>query len=130
MNHNEAGTNAVTLLVVDDDEAIVELIESLLEDEMQVLCARDGWEALTVAAHHQPDLALLDLMMPGINGLTLTEELRKLPFSERLRIFVMTAHRGLRPEVERLHVDGFFAKPFEPDYLMDALLGSLSQPLS
>lgn len=112
----------MTLLVVDDDLAIIELVESLLEDDMNIVSAGNGWEALALAAEHQPDMVLLDLMMPGINGLSLTEELRKLPNAERLRIFIMTAHTGLRPEVERLAVDGFFPKPFEPDYLMDNLI--------
>lgn len=114
------------LLVVDDDPAIIELVESLLEDQLQIVSAANGWEALSLAAEHQPDIVLLDIMMPGINGLTLTEELRKLPNAERLRIFVMTAHTGLRPEVARLNVDGFFAKPFEPDQLMSSLLAVAS----
>lgn len=111
-----------TLLVVDDDPAIIELVESLFEEELNVVSASNGWDALSLAAERQPDMVLLDLMMPGINGLTLTEELRKLPNAERLRIFIMTAHSGLRPEVERLDVDDFFLKPFEPDQLMERLL--------
>jgi CheY-like chemotaxis protein len=107
-----------TILVVDDDAAILELIKSLLEDEFQVVCASDGWEALSLAAESQPDVVLLDLMMPGINGLTLTEELRKLPLGRNLPVFVMTAHRGLQPEIERLNVAGLFLKPFEPDLLV------------
>jgi CheY-like chemotaxis protein len=126
MNRNCEANSRPSLLVVDDDEAIIELVESLLEDDVDVVCASNGWEALALAAEHQPDLVLLDLMMPGINGLTLTEELRKLPYAERLRIFIMTAQRGLLPEVERLEVDGFFAKPFEPDQLMEQLLDALS----
>jgi two-component system, OmpR family, alkaline phosphatase synthesis response regulator PhoP len=126
MNGNLQASSRFTLLVVDDDEAIIELVESLLEDDVDVVCANNGWEALALAAEHQPDLVLLDLMMPGINGLTLTEELRKLPYAERLRIFIMTAQRGLLPEVERLEVDGFFAKPFEPDQLMEQLLAAVS----
>jgi CheY-like chemotaxis protein len=120
---DEAQANPrATLLVVDDDAAIVELIQSLFEDDLNVVCAHDGWEALSVAAEHQPQVAILDIMMPGINGLTLTEELRKLPWGQRLRVFIMSAHRGLIPEVERLNVEGFLAKPFEPDYLMEQVL--------
>lgn len=120
---DEAQANPrATLLVVDDDAAIVELIQSLFEDDLNVVCAHDGWEALSVAAEHQPQVAILDIMMPGINGLTLTEELRKLPWGQRLRVFIMSAHRGLIPEVERLNVEGFLAKPFEPDHLMEQVL--------
>lgn len=122
--NQENQVQQLTLLVVDDDAAIVELLQSLFEDDLQVVCAKNGWEALAVAAEHQPQLALLDIMMPGINGLTLAEELRKLPFAERLHIFMMSAHRGLMPEVERLGVDGFFAKPFEPDDIMAELLAA------
>lgn len=122
MRYPREATVRPTLLVVDDDEVIRELVESLFEDDLTVVSASNGWEALSVAAAHQPDIVLLDLMMPGINGLTLTEELRKLPYSARMHIFIMTAHTGLRPEVERLQVDGFFAKPFEPDQLMSRLL--------
>lgn len=122
MHYPREATVRPTLLVVDDDEVIRELVESLFEDELNVVSASNGWAALSLAAAHQPDMVLLDLMMPGINGLTLTEELRKLPYSARMHIFIMTAHTGLRPEVERLHVDGFFAKPFEPDHLAARLL--------
>jgi two-component system alkaline phosphatase synthesis response regulator PhoP len=115
-------TQETVLLVVDDDPAIIELVESLFEEELVVISADNGWEALALAAKHQPDMALLDLMMPGINGLTLTEELRKLPNSERLRVFIMTAHSGLKPEVERLAVRGYFPKPFEPEQLIERLL--------
>ncbi|MBA3530786.1 MAG: response regulator [Ardenticatenales bacterium] len=104
------------------DEVILELIENLLEDRATVIAASNGWEALAKVAEHQPNLALLDIMMPGINGLTLTEELRKLPYAEQLRIFIMSAHGGLRAEVERLEVNGFFLKPFEPDELVGQLL--------
>lgn len=107
-----------TVLVVDDDAAIVELVASLLEDSFHVVCASDGWEALMLAAEREPDAVVLDLMMPGINGLTLTEELRKLPGGHDLPVFVMTAHRGLKDEVERLKVAGLFLKPFEPDALL------------
>lgn len=122
MKDEAQANHRATLLVVDDDAAIVELIQSLFEDDLNVVCAHDGWEALSVAAEHQPQVALLDIMMPGINGLTLTEELRKLPWGERLRVFIMSAHRGLIPEVERLKVEGFLAKPFEPDHLMEQVL--------
>ncbi|MCZ7575463.1 MAG: response regulator [Ardenticatenaceae bacterium] len=110
-----------TLLVVDDDPAILGLVASLLEDQFDVACASDGWEALVIAAEVQPDVVLLDLMMPGINGLTLTEELRKLPRGRDLPVFVMTAHRGLQAEAERLGVAGCFLKPFEPDVLITGL---------
>lgn len=110
-----------TILVVDDDPAILELVASLLEDESDVVCSRDGWEALTLAAEIEPDLVLLDLMMPGINGLTLTEELRKLPHGRDLPVFVMTAHSGLQAEVKRLNIAGFCLKPFEPDTLVAML---------
>jgi CheY-like chemotaxis protein len=113
-----------TLLVVDDDRAIVELIESLFEDDLNLVVTDNGWEALALAAKHQPDMALLDLMMPGINGLTLTEELRKLPHAERLRVFIMTAHTGLLPAIERLNVEDYFVKPFEPDHLVKRLLAA------
>lgn len=122
MSHETTDDPRATLLVVDDDEVILELIQSLFEDDLNVVSATDGWAALSLAAAHQPDIVLLDLMMPGINGLTLTEELRKLPHSEALRIFIMSAHGGLRPEVERLNVAGFFVKPFEPDLLVERLL--------
>jgi CheY-like chemotaxis protein len=124
MKDEAQANHRATLLVVDDDAAIVELIQSLFEDDLNVVCAHDGWEALSVAAEHQPQVAILDIMMPGINGLTLTEELRKLPWGQRLRVFIMSAHRGLIPEVERLNVEGFLAKPFEPDYLMEQVLAA------
>ncbi len=74
------------ILVVDDDRAIARMLERILAADYEVRLAHDGLQALEVARQMQPDLALLDVMLPGMNGFLLAERLqvelgpRKIPF--------------------------------------------------
>ena len=67
-----------TILVVDDERHIVDLVRLYLDKEgFAVVTARDGREALQLAARHDPDLIVLDLMLPEMDGLEVTRELRR-----------------------------------------------------
>jgi DNA-binding response OmpR family regulator len=102
------------VLVVDDNEKIVEVLEAYLEREgFAVVSAHDGKTALELAAEQPPDIALVDIMMPGIDGLELTRRLQ----SERgLAVILVTARSD---EVDRLvglelGADDYVTKPFSP----------------
>ncbi|MEO8292266.1 MAG: response regulator, partial [Actinomycetota bacterium] len=67
-----------TILVVDDEEAIAEAVRARLESEgFAVLVANDGPRAIELHAHHRPDLVVLDLMLPGMDGLEVCKQIQR-----------------------------------------------------
>jgi two-component system, sensor histidine kinase and response regulator len=102
-----------TVLVVDDDEAIIEVIRAALEYEgYGVLSAVNG-AALQVAHDRQPDLILLDIMMPNMDGVEVSRRLRADPATASIPIVVMSAHSRMRAIGDTMAVDDRLPKPFE-----------------
>ena len=94
----------ITLLMVDDDPDILETVALILEDDThRVLTALDGRSALEIlAAGARPDLVLLDLMMPGMNGWTLRERMLADPELARIPVAVLSGDpRALRDDPPR-----------------------------
>ena len=101
------------ILIVDDDNNIAELIALYLTKECYDTCiVNDGEQALREFEHFRPDLILLDLMLPGISGEAVLEEIRK---KENLPVIVLTAKDSLDEKVEVLTsgADDYITKPFE-----------------
>ena len=91
------------LLVVDDEAHVVDLVRQLLEGEpYEVLAATDGQEALQVIAQQRPDIVLLDLLMPRLDGFAVIEQLRQEPRYRQLPIIVFTAKTLTATEAARL----------------------------
>ena len=105
-------TNQYTILVVDDEPSIIEILRYNLEKaNFSVLVARDGEQALQLANARQPDLIVLDLMLPGIDGLEVCRSLRK---EDNIPIIMLTARDE---EIDRvvgleLGADDYVVKPF------------------
>jgi DNA-binding response OmpR family regulator len=123
-----------TVLVVDDEPTIVEIVGRYLERAgYETYRAGDGPEALRLAELHHPDLVVLDLMLPGIDGIEVMRRLRELP-GPPLAVILLTA-RG--EESDRLAglrrgADDYVVKPFSPKELVarvDAVLRRVSPPL-
>ena len=107
-----------TILVVDDERNIVDLVRLYLDKEgFAVVTARDGREALQLHERHDPDLVVLDLMLPEIDGLEVTRELRRRGDTP---ILMLTARSD---DVDRivgleLGADDYLTKPFNPRELV------------
>ncbi len=117
---------AQRILVVDDDEDLHELVNTALEREgYGVLSAADAFEGLEILAREKVDLALLDVMMPGMDGLEMLARLR--PQHEDLRVIMMTAMSTPETVVSAMrdHACDFLAKPFDIDDLLSAVRGAL-----
>lgn len=112
---------AATVLVVDDEKDLVELVKYHLEKEgLKCLEARDGETALQVARERTPDLIVLDLMLPGVDGLEVCRKLRKDPKTSSIAIIMLTAKAE---EVDRIvglemGADDYMVKPFSPRELV------------
>jgi len=114
-------TAAPTVLVVDDEPQVVWMLRLSLEAEgYQTLSARDGRSALDEVRRHRPELMLLDIMMPVMDGWSVLEELQTLPASERPRVVVVSARASLRDRAKavELGADAFVPKPFNMDDLL------------
>src|SRR5688572_764582 len=89
------------ILVVDDEPDIVELLRyNLVLEGHQVLSANGGTQALNLARQHLPDLILLDLMLPDVDGFSICEILRCQPSTADIPVILLTAMSG---ELPRLH---------------------------
>ena len=117
------------VLAADDDPDILELVAFRLERSgYTVLQARDGEEALQLALERRPDLAVLDVMMPKIDGFELTRRLRAEEATSRMPIILLTA-RAQDADVQQgfdAGADDYIRKPFSPQELssrVQAILG-------
>jgi DNA-binding response OmpR family regulator len=104
-----------TVLIVDDEPNIVVPIEFLMEQNgYSVLVAGSGEEALEIIAKHNPDLVLLDIMLPGIDGYEVCEIMRLDPKWQKIKIIFLTA-KGRDVDVAKgmvLGADAYVIKPF------------------
>jgi diguanylate cyclase (GGDEF)-like protein len=116
------------ILVVDDDADIARFVEfNLRLHGFEVLSARDGQEALEMIEQHRPDLAVVDLMMPRIDGLELTRRLRADPMTSALPVIMLTA-KGMT--VDKVHgltagADDYMVKPFDTAELIARVSSTL-----
>jgi len=102
-----------TILVVDDNEALVEALDILLADDYKVIPATDAYKALEVLNFMEPDLIFLDMFMPGYNGLQLLREIRQMKLASRVVVITAAEAYLLGDEIQKLGVDGFLHKPFD-----------------
>ena len=110
-----------TILAVDDEEPILELLRFNLEKEgYQVRIAKDGPEALRSVEQEQPDLLVLDVMLPGMDGLEVCRQLRLNPRFRQIPIIMLTAKGEVIDKVLGLELgaDDYMTKPFSPRELL------------
>ncbi len=111
------------ILVVDDDPSIRGFLAEALADEgYDVKVAGNGQEALAVASQWQPDLILLDLMMPVLDGWGFREAQRRIERLATVPVIVLSATRDLPARTEQLEPARVFPKPFDLDTLLASIL--------
>jgi CheY-like chemotaxis protein len=109
------------ILVVDDEPYMIRLLQHHIERAgYRMVKATNGREALERIRDERPDLVLMDVMMPEINGLEVLAEVRKRAETRDLPVIMMTANaqRFPREEAEAAGVSAFLTKPFSPTQLM------------
>jgi len=102
-----------TVLVVDDDPGIIDFLETALEDEGYLVLAAVGAESLGVAHETQPDVILLDINMPGMDGVEVSQRLRDNPVTAAIPIVVMSAQDRLQATGPLMPVNDRLPKPFD-----------------
>jgi DNA-binding response OmpR family regulator len=120
---------AATVLVADDDADILRFMEINLRLEgFQVITARDGADALAKAVAVRPDLVLLDVQMPGLDGYTICARIRADASLAGVAVIIVTANYGSAAveAARRAGADDFLVKPFLPAALLDMAKTMLS----
>lgn len=111
------------ILLVDDDREIIESMRfALTAAGYEIFVARDGNQGLALAERENPDLVILDMMMPKRSGFLVLEKLRRTR-PVPVRIIMVTANEGSRHKAyaETLGVDDYIRKPFAMDRLLDSV---------
>jgi two-component system OmpR family response regulator len=117
-----------TILVCDDEEPMRALMRAALDPSgCEIVEARDGDESMDLARALEPDLIVLDLMMPGRSGLQVLDELRGEPAFETTPVIVLSARAQVadREAVTRAGATRFMTKPFSPRELYTEVTGLL-----
>jgi DNA-binding response OmpR family regulator len=118
------------ILVVEDDPSALRLAEYALSQEgYQVITASDGLEGLKKARNEHPDLVILDVMLPGLDGYEVCQQLRHEPETAKLTILMLSAKaREIDQDTGlKMGADAYLAKPSDPSAIVDkvkALLAS------
>lgn len=115
---------AKTILAVDDSASIRQMLAFTLRGAgYEVIEAVDGQDALKKAVHHQVNLVLTDINMPGMDGLKLLELLRKLSQYQSVPILMLTTESGddIKAKGKAAGATGWLVKPFNPKSLLDVI---------
>lgn len=120
------------ILVVDDNPTNLKLVSDVLESSgYEVLKAEDAEAALVVLEQAQPRLILMDIALPGMDGLTLTRKLKSDPTTKDIRIIALTAFamKGDDEKAREAGCDGYITKPIDtralPGLVAEVLKGTL-----
>lgn len=118
---NEGPRAKAKILCVEDDVNLQKSLSFILWREgYEVLCAQTGEEAIELVRREKPDLILLDLMLPGIDGYKVCSVLRKDPGTSEILIIMVTAKKRMEDIVSGLkdYADDYVTKPFDPEILL------------
>jgi CheY-like chemotaxis protein len=108
------------ILIVEDDRDLSRLVAEVLESAgYRTAIAANGYEALKQLQTNTPDLILLDMMMPGMDGWQFREEQRKLPAMASIPVVTVTADGDARGKAAAIRAAGYVAKPISVDSLLD-----------
>jgi CheY-like chemotaxis protein len=113
-----------SILIVDDNQANLKLARVLLEGEgFDTRTAVDAEEAIDALQNFKPDLILMDIQLPGIDGLELTRQLKARPATKDIRIVALTAYamKGDEQKARDAGCDGYITKPIDTRTLSDTI---------
>ena len=111
------------ILVVDDDSEMVHMVDLMLRDDFEVTTASNGMEAIERMVDYEPDLMLLDIMMPKMNGYQLLQSVRRNAYFQNLPVVVLSAKSSAKDKeyAARLGATDFLAKPYNVENLLQVL---------
>lgn len=120
------------ILIIEDEKALADILEyNLVREGYQVFTANDGVEGLEKAQAVEPDLVVLDIMLPSMDGLQICSQLRSNPLTQNIRILMLTAKGEEVDEVVGFNMgaDDYVIKPYKLHPLMHRIKALLRRPL-
>lgn len=112
------------ILVVDDEPDIITIIEKMLRDKFQIISASNGFECIKIAKQEKPDLILLDILMPKLDGWETLSELKKIEQLKNIPVSMLTA-LPLTPEDTKNKpinkIENYIVKPFRKETLLSKI---------
>lgn len=111
------------ILIIDDDKMILKLADYVLQDEYEVKCTTSGIDGLDLIQEFAPDLILLDIEMPMMNGFEVMSLIKQNKSWNNIPILMFTssADRDTVLRAKRLGVENYIVKPFLPEKLLDSV---------
>ncbi|WP_374383342.1 diguanylate cyclase domain-containing protein [Dongia sp.] len=119
-NENEMAREKALILVVDDSPTNLAIMNVVLRDIYQVITASNGTDAISLAAAEDPDLIILDIMMPGMDGYEICDRLKANPYTRDIPVMFVTAMDQERQEAKGLALGAvdYIAKPVSPPIVL------------
>jgi two-component system response regulator VicR len=119
-----------TIVYIEDEPELIDLVEQILSQKgFNVIGAAGGQEGLDIIREHIPDLILLDLMMPDMEGWDVYQQIRGNDLTKNIPVIILTAKTQDIDKVLGLHiakVDDYISKPFSPHVLIESVMRILS----
>ena len=118
------------IMVVEDDEGLLELECILLTSHGYQVCGmRNGEEALECLEKEMPDLVLLDVMMPGVDGFEVCRQIKSNPVTSHITVILLTAKKGIEDMVkgEAVEADHYLTKPFKSEVVIETIQNFLNR---
>lgn len=112
------GETKAVLLVVDDAPENLDIAKNLLAAQYVVKAAVNGPMALKIVSKQPPDLVLLDIQMPGMNGYEVCRQLKADPATAAIPVIFLTGESDVAAQVDSAGGDGYAAKPIDPEVLL------------
>jgi two-component system alkaline phosphatase synthesis response regulator PhoP len=117
------------ILIVEDEEDVLELLFATFGDlgDYRILCARDGEEALRIARVDNPDIILLDIQLPKLNGYKVCKPVKSDPAMSHTKVLMLSgmAQNSDRQKAQEAGADGYITKPFSSIELAEKVEGLL-----
>ena len=116
-------SNKKTIVIADDEPFILSAVNDTLSDDYNVITATNGKSALSMIRKHKPDMAVLDVMMPEMDGVEVVRELKNDEDLAYIPVILLTA-KGQMMDIEKgfkSGVNAYMVKPFSPEKLMEKI---------
>jgi CheY-like chemotaxis protein len=123
-------TDKKKILIVDDEPNVRRLVRTILSKDFIVLEAEDGRQAIDIACTQKPDLILMDIMMPRVDGYTACSAIKNDPTTKSIPVLMLTAV-GFELNVklsQQMGADAYMTKPFNSQALLDKIAQFLAVP--
>ena len=125
---HEPDQRPARVLVVDDEDSITQLVATVLRYEgFEVACAGDGKSAVRTARSFDPDLVVLDVMLPGVDGFDVCRAIKEDPETSSIPVVLLTAKKGTQDQEmgRAVGADAYITKPFKSVKVLEVIEGLL-----